>query len=281
VKEAASYDAVVFAGGGCRCFWQVGFWEVVAPAVGLAPKQIGAVSAGAAMACMVLSGAVEESVAYFKSRAAQNHRNAYPRNLLRREPVFPHERIYRDTILHACRDPAAVARLREGPEVRVLLARLPAWLGARSGVALGFLAYEAEKLLRPRVHPILARRAGFVSEIASLRDCRTAEEIADLILQSSCTPPFTPVYRRDARPVLDGGLIDNVPIETVDGAKETLVLLTRRYDDRLVPRTPGRTYVQPSESIPIEKWDYTSPALVDATLEIGRRDGERFVASRG
>ncbi len=45
------YDAVVFAGGGCRCFWQAGFWTEAAPALELAPRQVAGVSAGSAFAC--------------------------------------------------------------------------------------------------------------------------------------------------------------------------------------------------------------------------------------
>ena len=46
--DAQPFEAVVFAGGGCRCFWQAGFWEVAAPALGWQPRVAGAVSAGAA-----------------------------------------------------------------------------------------------------------------------------------------------------------------------------------------------------------------------------------------
>ena len=48
------YSSVVFAGGGCRCVWQVGFWETAAPELRLKPKTIGAVSAGSAMATMLI-----------------------------------------------------------------------------------------------------------------------------------------------------------------------------------------------------------------------------------
>jgi len=36
--------------------------------------------------------------------------------------------------------------------------------------------------------------------------------------------------------------------------------------------------VQPSRRPPIEKWDYTSPALVQQTYDLGRRDAEVFIA---
>lgn len=41
------FDAVVFAGGGTRCTWPMGFWSAAAPALELSPRQVAAVSAGA------------------------------------------------------------------------------------------------------------------------------------------------------------------------------------------------------------------------------------------
>ena len=80
--------------------------------------------------------------------------------------------------------------------------------------------------------------------------------------------------------MLDGGLIDSAPVETIPApAPPTLVLLTKQFPDVQVPRVPGRFYVQPSERIPIHKWDYTSPTRVQATYDLGRRDGERFAAA--
>jgi predicted acylesterase/phospholipase RssA len=282
MEDPTRFDAVVFAGGGCRCFWQAGFWEVAAAALGLRPRVVGAVSAGAAMACMVLSGATADGVAYFKQRVAANRRNAYPLNALARRPVFPHPRIYRDTITGTV-DASRLEQLRTGPDIRVLIALVPRWLGPRSGYVLGFLAYQAEAFIPQGPHAALGRRAGFVPEVVSVRDCRTPDELADLILHSSCTPPITPVYRRGTRGVLDGGLIDSAPIETIPApAPPMLVLLTKQYPPALIPRVPGRQYVQPSEPIPIHKWDYTNPERVQATYDLGRRDGDRFAAtSRG
>lgn len=273
------YDSLVLAGGGCRCVWQVGFLEVVAPAIDLRPRQVAAVSAGAAMSCLVFSGRVEEGVAYFTDRVSTNPRNFYPANLLGDRPVFPHEEIYRATIEHVC-DSETLKRLREGPDIRVLLARPPAWLGAIPAVFVGFCTYNAEKVLAPTVHPHWTRALGFDAEVVSVRECETISDLADLILQSSCTPPFTPLYQRAGRPALDGGLIDNVPVQALaPGAARTLVLLTRRYDPALLPDTAGRTYVQPSSPLPIEKWDYTDAARLRETLEFGRRDGESFLAA--
>ncbi|MDJ0848626.1 MAG: patatin-like phospholipase family protein [Myxococcota bacterium] len=273
----AGYDAVVFAGGGCRCFWSAGFWTEAAPALDLAPRQVAGVSAGSAFACAIFGGVLESVIEDFLERVAANQRNVYPANALRREPIFPHERIYRSTILDNL-DERALRRLRSGPDVRVSIARPPGRVGARVGFLLAAMAYQGDRSGK-RVHAAWGRRLGFETEIVSVRQCETPEELADLILHSSCTPPVMPFYHRDGRAVLDGGLVDNAPVEAVEPAEQVLVLLTRHRPEEDLPCVPGRTYVQPSEPLPIDKWDYTSPEGVREAFDLGRRDGEAFARS--
>ncbi len=87
-------------------------------------------------------------------------------------------------------------------------------------------------------------------------------------------PPNTPQYRRDGEPVIDGGIIDNAPVDLLGDCDSKLVLLSRRYDR--LPHAPGVRYVQPSEPVPVALWDYASPKLNQQTFDLGRRDGELF-----
>lgn len=273
------FDAVIFSGGGCRCFWQLGFWTVAGTMPGLRPRWVGAASAGAGFACAALAGIGDEVVRDFKRRARDNARNIYPLALLRRQRPFPHEAMYRATIL-ANLDQTLLSRLHEGPDIRVLLARPLRWLGARGGLAAAALALGLERWSGrrgpQRVHAVWGRRLGFRGEVVSIRHCATPAQLADLILQTSCTPPITPLYRRDERIVLDGGLVDNAPLEAIGDARSTLVLLTRAFDPAVLSQRPGCTYLTPSHAIPIQAWDYTSPDLVQQTYDLGRRDGEAF-----
>ncbi|MEB2346265.1 MAG: patatin-like phospholipase family protein [Deltaproteobacteria bacterium] len=272
------FDAAVFAGGGCRCFWQLGFWSTAASRLGIEPERVGAVSAGAAMACAALTGVFEDLVGEFTARIATNRGNFLPRNWLRGLPAFPHERIYRATIL-AITSASRLAELHRGPDVRVLLGRPPARTGRLGTLLLGFAGSYLEQFLGGGVHAVWGRRCGFRPELVSVRECASAEELAALLLHSSCTPPALPLYLRDGRPVLDGGIVDGVPVEAVEPARRTLVLLTRRFAPARLPRVPGRVYVQPSAPIPIDTWDYASPALVHETFALGARDGLAFAAS--
>lgn len=275
MTDLSHIDRVVFAGGGNRCFWQAGFWHRVAGETGLMPRQVTSVSAGAALSCLILTHRIEEGLARTREAFARNRANVYWSNLGRDEPVFPHPAMYRQLMLDLL-DHDALAQLQAGPDNRIEIARLPEGLPPVVGTLLGFAAYKLEKHLHHPTHPEWGRRVGFRPEFIRARTCQTPEALVDVILASSCTPPLTPLYRIDGQPALDGGLVDNVPVDGLDDAPgETLVLLTRPYEQ--LPNVPGRVYVQPSRPVPIGSWDYTSPELLKATFEQGQADGEIFL----
>jgi len=275
----SEFSSVVLSGGGSRCLWQVGFWDTVAPALKLKPKIFAGVSAGAAMAGMIATGTSTIGIRLIKEATGKNKRNFYPGNIFRKERVFPHYEIYKNTILNTL-DNKALKKLKNGPEVRVLFAHPPFYLCARTGVFVGLMSYVIEKHTLHPVHPEFARKLGFTWTVARLNDCKSAEEVAHLILCSSCTPPFVPVLRYNKRITLDGGIIDNVPVsalEDVNDSGKTLILMSRIYRSDKIPNDPKRVYVQPSRDPGIGKWDYTSPDGLQAAYDLGRYDGEKFL----
>ena len=214
------FEQVVFAGGGHRCWWQAGFWDVVAPEISLRPKLIAGVSAGAATACMIFANNSEDALDYYDAMLPKDARNVYWRNFFRPGvPVFPHNQIYRSALKLLIGGENFKRLKLNAPEIRVQFARIPPWLGPRSAVGVGLLAYNLEKhMLRP-LHPSFGLRLGFTQEVAIVQDCQTEEELIDLIIASSCTPPFTPLQYRDGRPTLDGGIVDNVPISALGSSE--------------------------------------------------------------
>ncbi|MGE8364580.1 patatin-like phospholipase family protein [Cupriavidus sp.] len=278
---ASPFDQVVFAGGGNRCWWQAGWWDTVAPELGLRPRVITGISAGAATACMVYTHDSREVMAYYSKVLAGNRRNAYWGNLLNKQRVFPHYGIYRTALLSIFGD-GRLARLQAAPEIRIGVAHIPRWSGPRLAVMAGLVAYNIEKHWLKTLHPRLGRKLGFHPEFVRAQDCGSPEQLADLLLQSSSTPPFTPVLRRDGRPVLDGGMVDNVPVDALDATPgDVLVLVTRLYPRprRFVLQhgAQRRLYLQPSQRVPISSWDYTQPGAMTGAYDLGRRDGETFL----
>jgi hypothetical protein len=69
-----------------------------------------------------------------------------------------------------------------------------------------------------------------------------------------------------------------VPVDALgDEHTPALVLLTRPHAPAEIPPAPNRRYVWPSRPTPVAKWDYTSAEKVQATFDLGRRDGEAFL----
>jgi hypothetical protein len=227
---------------------------------------------------MIFSGRIREGLEYFKELTSANKKNFYPSRIIGRESAFPHYAMYREVILHTMGQ-GEIKKLHQGPSILILLARPPRFLGPRGATLLGMTAYNVERRFTCPVHPKLAGKLGFSPEVVPVKRCATPDDLAQLILASSCTPPFVPVMRWDSKISLDGGLIDNVPVSALgDSGGNTLILLTRQYPIKKIPRVPGRTYVQPSEPIPISKWDYTSPDGLQRAYDLGRHDAKEFTA---
>jgi predicted acylesterase/phospholipase RssA len=271
------YNAVVFSGGGCRCFWAAGFYQVLSETCAFVPNILAGVSAGATMACMIAARRIENGIQYFKNMTHQNSKNIYLKHLFSRKPLFPHYEMYSKAIQHMLDDNAFHA-LKHGPDIRVLLSHPPDCLGNVSGAFVGFFAYTLEKLLFEPLHPTFPSQIGYRAKVVSIRVCPNKEALKNLLLQSSCTPPIIPFLKRDGKPVFDGGLIDNVPERIINTPRQNiLIFLTRNYSQDKIPNIKGRTYVQPSSPIPIKKWDYTNPEGIQKTFDLGRKDAEYFI----
>lgn len=174
-------------------------------------------------------------------------------------------------------DRPALSRLHQGPEINILASRPPPWASAPLVMLLGAISFGIDACSSPSLESRAARRIGFKPLYVSVRECQTPEALADLIIASSCVPPLTPQARRDGVPLLDGGLISNVPTE-LSGNGQTLVLLTRPFAQ--LPAVDGYTYVQPSRPIPVGAWDYTNDAALQATFDLGQQDGAAFCSAR-
>jgi hypothetical protein len=270
---------LTLAGGGNRAFYGLGVlhrWgERLRPRLGA----LAGCSAGAAVAIVWLTGREVPTRAFWRARRGGMTRNFEWSRVLRGQSPAPHGAIYRDTLLCAAAE-GGLERVQAAPfPVLVLAAAFPRVVPAPLGAAIGLAAYNVEKRLHPAmVHPTYGRRIGFVPRLFDARTCSSPDELADLVIASSSTPPFTPIGSFRGEALLDGGMIDNVPAfaaEQVPGILRNLVVLTRPYPrDALGPGGDAgtRLYVAPSRAVPIERWDYTRPDLLDATIEMGERE---------
>ncbi len=271
------FDAVAFAGGGNRCYWQGGFWEAASPLLGLKPSMVVGVSAGAWSACYSLLGLGRKVNAMVAEGCSQGRRNFEWRAWRSEGSPWPVSLMYR-SLIEAIIDDDALARLKQGPEILIGLARKPRRLPLAVAVPLGIAIYQVEKKWRAPVHPRGGRALGFSPEFVRLQDLETPAEVSAVLMASASVPPFMPVGRIGGMAALDGGLVDNVPTEPLlpveaQGGR-TLVILSRLY--RAFPKVQGRTYIQPSTPVPIGQFDITNPSGIRKAYELGLRDGEAF-----
>jgi predicted acylesterase/phospholipase RssA len=274
--------ALTLAGGGNRAFYQLGLLRKWGPRLVPELGVIAACSAGACVGALFFSGRADLTAEFWKKRREGVTRNLDVRRLFRGERLAPHADVYRDTMVFAMQE-GGLDRIRALPfPLLVLTAGLPRRTPALAAVALGLGAYNLEKqLAKERIHPTFGRRLGFVPHVFDARACETPESVADLVLASSATPPFTPVGLFDGKRLLDGGMIDNVPAfvaESHPGVERNLIVLTRPYPEGAGGRQGMRWYVGPATPTPVGRWDYTQPHLVDRTIEMGEVDGDRRLA---
>jgi predicted acylesterase/phospholipase RssA len=273
------FKNVIFAGGGSRCVWQLGFWQGARTA-GLSLDEsvsyVASTSAGCAMATAAILNREQEALDRFKALTAANPSNVHWQNLKpgSGKPLLPHMAMYRRAMadLLSAED---LLTLRQ-KTLEFLIARRPGHLPGPLGPLVGFTVYGLEKRITGRVHPRWSRRLGFQPMVADAGSANAVPELIDMVLAASCVPPVLPSPPFRGTHVLDGGMIDNVPAFLADDRTgETLVLLSKRYK-RELPAVPGRTYVQPSAPIRMDKFDYANPDGLQEVFELGAADGRAF-----
>jgi len=272
--------AITFAGGGNRAFYQLGLmnrWrERLLPRV----AAMATCSAGACVAALLLSGRETQAGEFWKERRQGITRNFEWSKLARGARPTPHEPIYRDTLLHAFGE-GGLERVREQPfPILILTTAFPKRMPALAAVLVALSAYNIEKRFRKEmIHPSFGKHVGFKAMAFDARACETPQELTDLIIASSATPPFTSLGHFDGERLLDGGIIDNAPAflaDEISGVRQNLVLLTRPYPSHVIGRKESRLYLAPARALPVHRWDYTRPELIDATIETGERDAELY-----
>lgn len=272
------FDALSFAGGGNRCYWQNGVYEALAERFDLMPQLVVGASAGAWQAIVALLGIGSEVRPKIIAGCDGSIPNIdWRRNHHASRSLFPVGALYR-SLMEYFVDDQALARLKSQARILVAVSRLPRGLPAALAPMVGIAAYQIEKHLFGPVHPRFGRALGFKADFLPVTAMSRARDLIDALIASAGVPPFMPIMRPNGAVALDGGLVDNVPvaplIEIEEAGGRTLVLLSRPYRD--LPDVKGRTYVQPSQKIRTGQFDITDGDGIAAAYELGRRDGAAF-----
>lgn len=267
--------ALTFAGGGNRAFYQLGLLSRWQDALLPRTAAIASCSAGACVITTLLSGRRNEARQFWMDRARGITRNFDWRKLLSGQRPAPQGEIYRETLLVTFAD-GGLERVRAQPfPIYVLAAGFP-WLLPRTlSIALGISLYSAERSVRRAPHPRSPQVIGFTPVAVDARECESVEELTDLILASSATPPFTPIGSFRGLRLLDGGMVDNAPAflaERAPAVRRSVVFLSRPYHPSVLGVQGQRLYLAPTRATPINRWDYTQPHLLDETVAMGEEE---------
>lgn len=277
----SSFNTLVFAGGGNRCWWQGGLMARLLEQNWKLPAQLVGTSAGAAVAAACLSKGPEAAFAACHALYAKNESLFDWRGLARFKLRFAHQHIY-PAWLASFVDPGHLDVIkRSGSQLLVAVTQPARALGLAGSVAAGSLAYLLDKKLAHSIHPVIPRWLGLKQAFFKLHECASASDALKLLQAAAAAPPFMNPLRVEGQWAFDGGYTDNAPLpsQTDEEKSATLVLLTRHY-----PKLPtvfawqGRSYWQPSRKVPVSTWDCRPGTSVLAAFELGQADAKRFAA---
>ncbi len=272
--------ALTLAGGGNRALYQMGLLRQWGDRLRPRLAAVAACSGGACVGTIWLSGRNRVTQRFWRNRVASIRSNVQWSSLLRGGWPTPHPQLYRDLLLYALAE-GGLERIRRAPfPVLVVATAPPRSLPLGLGTAVGVAAYALEHTFVPgTIHPRLGPRLGFSPHVVDVRQCETAEQLAQVVEASSAIPPFTRVRRLDGRRLLDGGLFDNAPAvvaERVTDVRRNLVLLTKPYPTARVGVQGSRLYVAPTRPTPVEALDCTTPDRLEQTIALGQADAHHY-----
>ncbi len=297
--------SLALAGGGCKAFFALGVGHVLLRA-GLPLRRIAGASAGSAMAMCLLSDSARESVRYFCAISRRNPANFHWDRLLRGRRPWPHERMYRSTILsytdlarvQASPIELAVNALRVPPQHRGLASTKTGDRGRSPGnnwpryqlmrrIITAYrreIRYAAQGVYRPVMRGVAAE-LGLEERVYTKADLNSMQAVADIVLASSSIWPLLDFQQwSDGELYLDGGITNNLAVHLLP--REDLAVAVH-YDDRRMTRyfyeqtgdDVGRSlyYISPDEPLPIAALAYANADGELETFELGLKSGERHL----
>ncbi|WP_179405225.1 patatin-like phospholipase family protein [Burkholderia guangdongensis] len=273
-------STLALAGGGNRCWWQAGAISRLIEE-GWAPKQWIGTSAGAAIAAACLTTGPETALEACKALYGQTDRVFRWKRLLRGRVEFAHQTVYPAWLDTFVNDATFGALRASGSSLLVAVTRPAHFLGLGLSVALGTLAYLADKKVWHNIHPRLPAYLGLRQEFIDISCCSDVVDAHRVLLAAAAPPPIMAAVKLHGRYAFDGGYTDNAPIpeQTLIQRQSTLVMLTRHYPSRpQLFQFRDRTYWQPSRPIPVSTWDCTARATVDAAYRLGREDASHLLS---
>lgn len=270
---ARTYQQLVFSGGGTRCFWHGGFLEATREPLQIQPERITGVSGGALSGACFIGECGKTLLENMGEAFLDVDSNLDFEGDEPGDQLTPHQAVYCQVVkktLHG----EVEQRVADGPQFQVLLAHPPARKHPKASTLPLTLAYWLDLRIRSTPELKFTKWAGLEQDLVDAREAARQGKLADLICNAAVIPPVFNLQGWNGKKVVDGGLACKAPMPTPDEGN-TLVLLTRRF--RNLPQDDRRVYVEVSRETPADKLDFTDREAIEATWELGRRDGLRFL----
>ncbi|MCQ0990564.1 patatin-like phospholipase family protein [Jiella marina] len=274
MSEPAPFEQLVFSGGGTRCFWHGGFLETVRDELKLKPERIAGVSGGALSAACFIGDRDQKLLQTMGAAFDERDYNfSIDWDEFDENGLTPHQQMYRQVVRETL-DKEAIEAICDGPSFEVLLAHPPHSRFARLTTFPMMMAYLADLSIRSTPHVVFPEKLGADQELVDARQAARDGKLVDLICNAAVIPPVFNLQGWNGKKVIDGGMTSKAPMPSNYHGR-TLVLLTRKF--RNLPKHPDRVYVEPSDSVPADKIDFTDRDKIVATWNAGIEDGKLFL----
>jgi hypothetical protein len=265
----------IYAGGN-HIFYIIGVLKFFMEK-GLRFDAIATYSAGSAILPFLIDDNLEDAPEVFGQYLDRNSRNFYPTHLFTKDDVFPHDRIY-STAISGIVDLKKTAAYDK--PLRVIVAEFKSHGSADALVGLSaFVSLLLNSLAKTTAPSIFLKMFKSIfsieSEIVDIRQCKSKEEIIEVILGSSTIYPFIHIRQRAGRSMLDGKLSLASPVEALEDCKHVMSI---HGHHSFVPRRDGLLSIFPLSKVQVGPLDYVGSAGVKSAFTHGYSEGAQHYA---
>jgi Patatin-like phospholipase len=173
---------------------------------------------------------------------------------------------------------AEFENLRAAPPILYQMSHPPKFMPAMIATYAAIIAYQLEKKLTDGSYSKAGLYIGMKPSTISSHEVKDVAELRAAVLASGTVPPFMPVTRFKGRVAVDGGLVDNPPVQLLKPVEEkggrTLVLATRFAPS---DSKGNRLVLRPSQALRVDKFSIIDGEGIKQAYEQGLRDGEAFM----
>lgn len=244
---------------------------------GLKFDAVATYSAGSAILPFLINETFEQAPEIFGPYLDANARNLYLANLFTGRDVFPQDRIYSSAIAEIVEFDKTATYPKP---LRVIVSELESgafpdgFVGACSVVALAL--NNLAKTDTPSIFLTAFKRFFAVAgDIVDVRQCKSKEEIVEVILGSSTIYPFISIRRRAGRLMLDGKLSLVSPVAALQDCDNVLSIHAHHS---FLPVRDGLQSVFPLSKVTVGPLNYVGSQGIKSAFAQGYSEGEAHYA---